>query len=609
MDSLASLTIFRTGATRFWLVVMVAALCLIEKRGESQLTNTEEYAVLTAAHRDSLETLALRCEELQRSVLAEFTRKWIAGTDPSRTYFWWNPALGGPLLPKISDQTDQYWLSRFRGAKKKFAKDLFSLAEKMIADGEPGLAYRTVHQALFNDPQQQNAARVLGQDSQKSKIRFYDYRKREKDLPDGAVKRYETDYFSIYTTIDEKMAISAAKKLERWQAVWRQCFFDYWAPKGWLERRFKTDAKPIRRSKKFRVVLYRDRNEYIRKLAKENPGVEVSVGFYSPQAKTSYFYVGDKSLASTWVHELTHQLMYESIPVSSSPRLDSSIWAIEGIAIYMESLMEFETFASLGGQDAERLSYCRYHFYREGFWLPLKDLSTLSKAELVRHPQVAALYSFSGSVFHYLMPRRDVQQDLFKFLKLAHQGKNTQLVFGDLFQKVDFETDFKRFLKVDRKKMEASLVKPSAYKFLYLGNSDVDDGTVNLLKGAVHLQSLSLGQTRVTDECLLTIEGFPAMKFLDLERTRVTDRAALSISKLQKMEELDLTTTLFSDAGISRLRPLEALETLWLGGTRVSDDSIPRLLALPSLSQLDIRKSEVSAKGKAQLSAKLTLVE
>lgn len=574
------------------------------------------YLELNERHYVALETIAKKCEALGKPELAAYTRKWTPKRDPAREYFFLTPAFAPPTLPRIADLTDKFWAENFEKENSDYAAALYSLAKSAMGEERHAAAYRMLHESLFHDPQNRDSLRVLGETASiENRIRLNPYRvnsRREQDefLPKGEIKKYESDNFVLFTSLEEKIAKKAIVDFEKLQAIWRQCFFSYWAKPTWLARRFEKEVKPISRAKKFKVVMYRDKDEYIRTLSPKNPGIEVSVGYYWFAKKTSFFFHDeDPSIEKTWVHELTHQLMHESVPISKSSMIKSSIWAVEGIAVYMESLMDFETHVTVGGEDAERLNYCRHNYFRRGFLVEMSALNAMTQQGFIRSKSVKALYSLSGAYCQYLMSQEKCHDDFFNFLRLVHQGKNSSRVFDKLSEQVSFDEGFKAFLKPDHKKIEASLLRPSEYKILYLGYSGATDEILARIGKATELESLDLSGNPISDAGIKNLVGLKRLRYLSLERSAISDESASLFGNLSGLEELDVTSTAVTDEWVKEVSSAPNLIAFWLGGTRVSDLSVPSLMKMPALKQLDVRKSKITQSGMKNLQQKVELID
>jgi hypothetical protein len=79
---------------------------------------------------------------------------------------------------------------------------------------------------------------------------------------------------------------------------------------------------------------------------------------------------------------------------------------------------------------------------------------------------------------------------------------------------------------------------------LQMANADVDDHTLENLKGMDHLGELDISGTRVSDEGLAIVAALPELKTLRLARTKITDEGFRShLFSKESLVHLDLTGT------------------------------------------------------------------
>ena len=162
-----------------------------------------------------------------------------------------------------------------------------------------------------------------------------------------------------------------AHTLEELQAVWRQCFFPLWSDRSALQRAWTGGSLRPPRRHLHQVVLFRNRQDYLDYLRTIEPQAQLTLGYYHAPSRTAYFFSGEASLAASWRHEATHQLLHECLSAGPHVADDANIWMVEGVAVYMESLRTCQGYRTLGGLDADRLQYARYRALREDFYLPL----------------------------------------------------------------------------------------------------------------------------------------------------------------------------------------------------------------------------------------------
>jgi Leucine Rich repeat len=116
----------------------------------------------------------------------------------------------------------------------------------------------------------------------------------------------------------------------------------------------------------------------------------------------------------------------------------------------------------------------------------------------------------------------------------AKLGPHEQLVDGELRITLTGLQDFDY----------ASLRSRPDVAVLQMANPDVDDQTLEHLRGLEHLRSLDLSGTRVTDEGLRVLAGLPRLQELRLARTKITDEGFQEhLGPKESLLKLDLTGT------------------------------------------------------------------
>ena len=175
------------------------------------------------------------------------------------------------------------------------------------------------------------------------------------------------------------------------------------------------------------MVQFKNRQEYLAQLAPLEPQIAVSLGYYMHGRRTSFFYAGDESLRATWFHEATHQLFQESAQAIEGVGEKWNFWILEGIAVYMESLVPHGGYWTLGGFDADRLQYARARILSGGDYTPLSELVRLGRDDLQRHPDIRRIYTQSAGLSHFLMNGSNARfrQSLVDLLRAQYQGRDS----------------------------------------------------------------------------------------------------------------------------------------------------------------------------------------
>ena len=90
----------------------------------------------------------------------------------------------------------------------------------------------------------------------------------------------------------------------------------------------------------------------------------------------------------------------------------------------------------------------------------------------------------------------------------------------------------------------ASLREKPQVVVVQMANSDVDDRTLENLKGLDHLTELDLNDSQITDQGLAIVAALPRLKTLRIARTKVTDEGfRLHLYPKESLIHLDLTGT------------------------------------------------------------------
>jgi hypothetical protein len=390
------------------------------------------------------------------------------------------------------------------------------------------------------------------------------------------------------------------ERLEELHAVWQQLFFRYHSNGAALKRRLDGSSSISRSSSRFKVVLFRNRQEYLDILQRIEPRIGVSVGYYLESQKTAYFYVDDQPKDDTYFHEVTHQLFAETGRVVSGVGTRGNAWIIEGVAMYMESLRKLGNYYTAGGVDADRLQYARYRALSQRFYVPLEQLVGMGRQDLQQHEDIRMLYSQSAGLAAMLMDYRRgaYRQGLVDYLRAVYQGRDRADSLATLagVSLADLDRQYVQFLDVTDTDL-AALTDAPPVRNLSLGRTSVTDRGLELLKAHTQLEWLDVGHTRVGDDGLASLRPVTQLNHLIAEQTRITDAALKTIGGFDELEILDLTGTAITDDGLAHLRGLTKLKELWIGNTAISDAGLTHLENLKQLETLDVGGTNVTIDG------------
>lgn len=561
-----------------------------------------------------LAELAESCDAQGLVSQAATTRKLIISPDPNRQYFFL-PAEKNPWPDESVSEDIRQWSEQFRGLRKQRADTLFAFAQEALAAGHGAQAYACLYEVCVLDPDHPDARRILG-------YRKVDDRWLWSTAPTKADKArsrqpmlgwlagqyiaVESAHYQIASLATLDDTVRLAEQLERWRVVWRQAFFDFWSSEEALREWFdgKTPMPPTRRLK---VFLFANRDQYIAELTRLGvEGVEKSTGFYSDRHQSLFLYMDAPPPLDTWMHEQAHQLFQESASARKDPVERSHVWALEGIAMYFESLVDGGHFATLGGFDHGRLQYARINWTREGFLEPFDRLTSLGREEFQTQPNVGKLYSQSAGMTHFLMSEkyRPAMQQL---IQLVYQRKAKLDSLETLCSAThsQLEAEYKQFLAVDGENVKSHLTDPRRRTELALGFSNIDSSIGPALAECRHLRWLQLSRTAVNDELFPALGQLTELEQLFLDRTGVTDKILSGVSQLSRLEELDLADTQITDDGLREIAKLTGLKALWLGGTAIGDAGLEHLSSLTQLQFLDVQRTQVTPEALRRLKQQL----
>ena len=218
-----------------------------------------------------------------------------------------------------------------------------------------------------------------------------------------------TDHFLVTTNHSREAAVRLAVRLERLYQLWRQVFGEFAASKAELRARFDGKQATGRRSKPFRVLYHRTREQYNAALRSRQPLIEMTLGIYFDRQRESHFFAGDQQDPGTIDHEAVHQFFFESRPAGRHLAALANAWATEGAACYFESLAEATESPlagrayTIGAPQDGRLPAARHRRLVDNFYVPLKELSALGMEDLQHRTDLPRLYSQSTGLATFLM--------------------------------------------------------------------------------------------------------------------------------------------------------------------------------------------------------------
>lgn len=422
----------------------------------------------------------------------------------------------------------------------------------------------------------------------------------------GSYALISTPHFEIASQAGDKTAAELAELCELAYAVWRCEFYSYWAG---------SNGRAVPESdRKFTVVLFRDRDAYIKALKTIEPNIGISTGYYSPGQRKAFFYWDRQKTASTVVHELTHQFFSEAgrDEVSIDPDDGEDFWVIEGIALYMESLSTRTCggawVVEVGGWDASRLQAGRYRLLHDQQWIPWDRFRSATGKQFRQNKEAPEWYSQACGLTHWFMDSSDQERSKFEaYLDAIYHGGQGATEFAAGIENKKLLEDYFAFLvqspteKADGKWLPRPFY--SNRRDAVLSRCAVTSDQV--LSWPVEYRAagwLDLSFTEIDDRMFGEAgDAVWNVQRLNLESTKITDASMPAIAAMKGLEDLDLSKCDVTDEGLLALRDHKTLRILWLAETKLTDKAIEVLSSLPALESLQVPGTEITKAGWTRL--------
>lgn len=587
-------------------------------------TEAPSRAEIDARFQTQLSELAAKCDEVKLPEQAELTRTWIVPRYSQANLFYLVPE-SDPLQPDDNaSQLVQFWYQKFRTIRNAHADALYKHAQELLIDKQGARSYQTLHEVLRENPDHADARRILGYANVNgtwrrpgvvTRAKQPRYQHPKFDWPARSFWQIDTPHFQIMTNLSEAEGLKLGERLEIVYSAWEQMFFSYWSNELQLAGYFDGGSpSPVR--KKFEVVLFKTRGEYVSYLEQVQPRIGITLGIYQFDEEKVYLFHDESEAAhATWHHEVSHQLFQEYRSASKEVGLNFNFWAIEGVAMYMESLRIFDGYVTLGGVDASRLQFARNRYFTGGFHLPIEELAGMSRDDLQKSPDIGAIYSQSAGVAQMFLdyPPSDTQwrEPFIDYLKEIYLGRDRAHSLNETVKDssaVDYDGVYREFLTVSDQDILA-LPEGTPTTDLVLATMDgITDAALSRIGTFEKLRWLDLTKTKITDSGVAHLTGCRSLRDLSIATTRISNESLATVGKLSTLEELDISGTPVTDAGLAHLRGLSNLKVLRLAVTQIGDEGLLQLDRLKNLEMIDARQTQVTPQGIERLKQSLPKV-
>ena len=551
-----------------------------------------EYQQLTSSY---VQTLRSQVESLEKKspADAQLVRDWLV------------PRISGRLVCYLPSDKSPLVIMEVR---QKYAIDLFALIQVAAEQGRGELCYQWLQEVLHEDAEHAAARQILlnakaRPQAKKPLVKAITLEHAQFGWPRGRHWRIESEHFLIETNHSSKTALELAQSLETLHAVWQQLFPTVWTSSQKIVARCQSKDIPLAAPRQFRVVLFKDRTEYVRQLSKTK-GIEVSTGIYLDEAKFSALFAGADAKRSTWFHEVTHQFFQEYWEAKPGVAGEENMWLVEAAALFMETFNEQNGYATVGGWDAENLQFARFRALGGDFYLPLDKLATLGRSELQQHADIRRLYSeMAGLGQFFLTAKQGAHRPAFvEALRLTYRNEAKIDSLSELLKQpyVELDRAYLSFLNVTNDDIAHSPPLPTLRQ-LSLRHTSITNAALAHFAACDQIAWLDLSLTEIGDAGLPSFPASSHLKQLFLERTKITSAAAAQIAKFRELSELYVSETNLSDEGLAELASLKKLKHLDLAGCPITDAGIEKLVQLSSLETLVITRTKITPMGIARL--------
>lgn len=468
-------------------------------------------------YRQEAETLAKWCDENGLESHAKLTRDYVLPIVADRLYIPMVPRKKQrDFLPDEASENVVYWHNTWTTLRQNLSLKLQEHAKQALQEKRVILAMQMIHIALHADSDNDKLRNVLGYEFYEGEWRTeweIDQLKRGRIdherfgwIPEKYVERYEagerydaknktwisqeeddrrhadikngwvvsTEHYDVRTNHSIEEGVRLSRHLEVFYYVWKQVFIQYTASTSDLAQRL--EGKKIRyKEPRLKVVFFKNRQNYVETLRKDDPFVEKSLGFYDEPTRTCYFYMYDvsgtdrdaaaeRSMFRTVFHEGTHQLFCCAKPVKFSGR--NNFWATEAVAIYMETLRRDGNYFVLGDPKDVRVLAAKYRFFKSRFYMPFENIVKLDAKTFQNAPYLKELYSQCGGMGYFFMhyDKGGYRDAFVTYLNEIYMGRSTPLTLFELLGEPPDLLDRRYEKMLDGIEVEFETVDPDAAK-------------------------------------------------------------------------------------------------------------------------------------------------
>jgi len=383
-----------------------------------------------------LEQLARDCEERGDAAGAAAVRESARPFTPGNASGLRLPGTVTPPLAADLPDSERAWQVPLRAARKNYAEELYSLAQKTLAAGHPAYAFDLVREVAERDPDHPPARRVLGyvrlgdewvspfearmarerkiwddrfgwiasdqlgryeQGERPFKARWLSA-EREAEIRRDFANAWEvrTEHYLVRTNQSFERGLDLARKLEVFQEFFRQLLPAFFETPEQLRQMMAGagGAKPVPKPLVVHVAAVRKETQQ---------RIEQTRGIFFPRTGVAHFFHDpEQSDDSTLYHEAAHQLLSGARPAHGEIGVDNDFWPIEGIACYVESFVPTEGGGGALGVN-QRVLAARQHLLQERYYIPYTAFCQLGLHEYQADPEIKRNYAQGAGLVHFFL--------------------------------------------------------------------------------------------------------------------------------------------------------------------------------------------------------------
>ncbi len=407
--------------------------------------------------------------------------------------------------------------------------------------------------------------------------------------PASTYQLIQTPNFDIAFQGRSNQGVEIAEICEQSFAIWCQLFYSYWN---------QDPRQVIPKHSPFQVIIFRNKESYLRALERDVKNVAASTGYYNPEAKAAFLFWDPNRSQSTLVHELTHQYFMEAFPedVHFNSDTTAGFWGVEGIALYIESMSSRDLggarLIDVGGWDAPRLQSARFKILRDRVWFPWEEFGRVDGTRFRDPRDLSPRYSQASGLSHYWMEKGETERQAFlDHLNMLYASSSPLPL-----EREDEELlkDYVRFLGA-APSIDSEYVPFSNRNELMLSRTPIDPGRLQrILTSKARWESIDLSFTGFSDGDWPVDAPKFEVERLNVESTGVTDRFVPKVASMERLQELDLSNCRITSKGLEALRSHPSLKILWLVDTDIDDESLETVASLPRLETVYLTGTNVS---------------